>query len=289
METFFPNFPTKAVAFANGATGSSAALEEHATGTNYWVDQASSWAHGDAFDAFYEAVNTDGVTVDAVLWAQGPQDANGILDATDRANYKLALEEIFSNMRSNLGSIPIIMQLIGHRTGFINTGGYQAVREVQKELISENSFIHFGCETFDQAITGDGVHPDDYLTLAVRMARKAANLNGASLTGVDGPSVASAVRASTAVTVTITHDDGSDFIPTSGIEGFHFFDDGVEIAISAAVRTNATTITLTLASAPTGVETLYYIYDDENPLTIANVVTDDATVTMPLQSTVITL
>ena len=59
--------------------------------------------------------------------------------------------------------------------------------------------------------------------------------------------------------------------------------------ITAAVRTNATTITLTLASAPTGTETLYYIYDADLSLTAANVLTDNASVSLPLQAAKILL
>jgi hypothetical protein len=85
------------------------------------------------------------------------------------------------------------------------------------------------------------------------------------------------------VTVTLVHDDGTDFTPASGIEGFKYFDNGSNpVTISAAVRTNATTITLTLASGIAG--TLYYGYDALLSVNTANLVKDNATIVMPLQT-----
>lgn len=106
---------------------------------------------------------------------------------------------------------------------------------------------------------------------------------GASLTGVDGASITNAVRSGTSLTVTITHDAGTDFTPTTGIQGFKYFDgSGNDIAISSAVRTNATTITLTLASGVAG--TLYYGYGWLYGVTQASLVQGNASTSMPLRA-----
>jgi len=194
-------------------------------------------------------------------------------------------------VRTLTGNPPVMIDPLGRRGGtFTNTGGAQLVREAEDEVALENAYVTRGPDKYDQALFDD-VHLTDtgYVNQCERMGRKALDLLGFTTGGVDGPSITNAVRSGTSITVTITHDAGADFTPTTGIEGFHFFDDASEINITAAVRTNATTITLTLASTPTGVETLYYIHDDENPLTIANAVIDDSAPVMALRGAKIAL
>lgn len=273
-----------AAIFVDGSTGSTAAAKT-SNPSAYWWDNALS-ARGPAFDTFYQIVTNSGVRPGFILWAQGEEDSHHIPADTTRAQYKQALQAIFADMRASLGDIPVLIQRIGRRTSFANTGGVQAVREVQQELIDENAWCHEAAEVYDQGLF-DSVHPDDagYVAVAARDARKILSLTGAAVTGVDGPRISGATRSGTAVTVTIVHDAGTDFTPASGIDGFRFFDNASEIAITAAVRTNATTITLTLASTPSsGIETLYYIYDAALTLNTANTVRDNAAVIMPLRS-----
>ncbi|HRC26917.1 MAG TPA: hypothetical protein PKX87_05750, partial [Alphaproteobacteria bacterium] len=99
-----------------------------------------------------------------------------------------------------------------------------------------------------------------------------------------------ATRTGTTVSVTIAHDSGTDLTPSIGIEGFSFFDGTTPIAITSAVRTNATTLTLTLASAPvSGTRTLYYGYDAMVGLNTANVVRDNSPYALPLRAGKISL
>lgn len=288
IETVGGWFPRKVAVFANGATGGSAACYT-SSASNYWWKLADG-SRGPAFTTFYAAIADAGIAPTAIFWAQGEADSHYIGGVTSRANYKAALQAIFADMRANLGDIPVIIQRIGRRTaGYSNTGGIQAVREVQQEMIDENSWCHGGSEVYDLGLyTGDGqnVHLDDagYVTAGLRDSRKLLAVLGESIAGADGPRMTGASRSGTAVTVTIAHDGGTDFTPASGIEGFKFFDGSTAIAVTAAVRTNATTVTLTLASAPSGVETLYYGYDDMASLNTANVLKDNASVPMPLRT-----
>jgi hypothetical protein len=89
--------------------------------------------------------------------------------------------------------------------------------------------------------------------------------------------------------VTIAHDGGTDFMPTTGIQGFVFLDNTTPITISAAVRTDATTVTLTLASAPTsGIETLYYGYAHLDSVDVTKLIVDNAGVKLALVSSKLT-
>ena len=285
--------PNTQAVWINGSTGGSAIIRQNTTDPDkWWVDPLNNYAHGQAFDSFLATAVDAGAKADIIVWAQGEQDAHSIgSSAAERAAYKTALFRVFEDMRAVLSSVEIYIQFLGTRNGFTNTGGMQAVREVQKELIAENSWIYFGAEAYDVDLDVDEIHYTDqaYIDLATRIGRKIAKDRGANIAGVVGPSIASASRTGTTVTVNITHDGGSDLNLTSGIEGFHFFDDGVEIPITSVTSNGTATVTLQLSANPTGTETLYYIYDDEYPLDKTKTLRDDAEIPMPLQASVLTL
>ncbi|NBX65407.1 MAG: SGNH/GDSL hydrolase family protein [Proteobacteria bacterium] len=277
--------PRKVVTFVDGATGGSASTNT-TDGANYWWHLANS-ARGPALNTFYSNITNAGITPTAVLFELGETDSGGIKNSlTTRAQYKNAMQAIFTDIRNSFGDIPIVLQKIGRRTGFEFNGAVQVVRDVQEELIDELAYVHRGSETYDTTLF-DEVHPDDagFVAIAERNARKMANLFGATLGGVEGPLMTGWTRSGTTVTVTIAHDGGTDFTPTTGIQGFHFFDGLTEIAVTAAVRTSATVVTLTLASAPTGgTQTLNYIYDEEASVTVSSLLRDNASPSMPLKA-----
>lgn len=276
--------PRKITYFVDGATGGSGVLST-TDPVNYWID-ADTGARGPAFETFYNNIVASGIVPSAVLFELGETDSGAIKNGdTTRAEYKQGMIDAFADIRASLGDVPIILQKIGRRTGFEFDGAVQVIREVQDELIHELSYVHRGSETYDTTLY-DSVHPDDagFLKMAERNARIVGNLFGAGFTGTTGPRITNVSRSGTAVTVTLMHDAGTDFTPTSSIAGFHYFGGTTEITINAAVRTNATTVTLTLATTPSGAERLYYIYDEEASVTVANLLKDNASLTMPLQT-----
>ena len=285
--------PNMQAIWISGSTGGSAVIRQNTTDPDkWWLDPLNNYAHGQAFDTFLATTANAGAKADIIVWAQGEQDSHSIgSSASERTAYKSALLRVFEDMRAVLGSVDIYIQFLGTRNGFTSTGGMQAVREVQKELIVENSWIYFGAEAYDVDLDVDEIHYTDqaYIDLATRIGRKIAKDRGANIIGAIGSSIASAIRTGTSITVNITHDGGTGLNLTSGIEGFHFFDDGVEISITSATSDGIDTVTLQLASTPTGTETLYYIYDDEYPLDKTKILRDNAEIPMPLQTSVLTL
>lgn len=286
-ETLAPARPSNAVIFADGSTGGTAASKT-SDAVDYWWD-AENDRRGPVLEKFYAAVNGAGRMPYVILWSQGESDAHQIGIYTTRALYKKCLQSIFADIRKNTGNPLILIQKIGRReTGYTNTtnAGMQAVREVQKELAMENSsWCFMGCESYDQPLY-DGVHPVDagYLVFAERNARKLRNILGENLSGVDGPKMTAASRSGTTVTVTLQHDAGTDFNPTSDIKGFVFFAGSTQIPVSSAVRSNATTIVLTLASQPASApEILYYGYDAIGE-TASGFLKDNSTWAMPLRT-----
>lgn len=278
--------PADAVTLVDGSTGSSAACKT-SNATNFWWDNATN-TRGPALNSFYAAQTANGLIPKFILWAQGEEDSHQIGIGTTRAQYKSALQAIFADMRAAFGPVAVIIQRIGRRTSGYSNGanrGVQTVREVQQEMIDETPWVLAGAEVYDQPLV-DGVHltAAGYAAAAERSARRLLQHMGVIASGATGPRITAAARTGSTITVTITHDGGTDFAPSSSIEGFRYLDGGgANIAISAAVRTNATTITLTLASAVSG--TLYYAFDDMAGLSTANVVRDNAAISMPLRST----
>lgn len=224
-------------------------------------------------------------------------DASGESDAgrCSKAEYKAAQLAIYNMFFSIIGStVPVFLKPLGRETS-ANAAGYQTIREAQRELANENpSFIYILPESFTLA-QADSIHMNDaaQATYMAWTADKIAKIKGKTVTGgVDGGNITGVTRSGASMTVTITHDTGAtDFTPTSGIAGFHFFDGASEIAVTAAVRASATTITLTLASVPANAtQTLYYGYRSLAPeaATYTNMVVDNGTRNLPLRQNVFT-
>lgn len=284
------------VVYANGATGGAALLSTSVSpGTNYFLDPATGLYDGEAGIALFNSLKVIGNSATRFEWDQGEGDAGAVDTGTvTEAQYKSGLFKLFTDVRRFIGNVPVIINPLGRRgAAYSAEDGWQTIRGIQHELAAEYSWIKI-VEKYDLELQGGGdtVHLSDqgYIDISERNARLAAREDGATVTGgVDSPSIVSASRSGTAVTVTLTHAQGADFTPTTGIEGFVFQDDGVAITINSAVRTNATTITLTLASEPTGVETLYYGLGTMEGINAANIVRDNTAETMPLLTTKIIL
>ena len=184
------------------------------------------------------------------------------------------------------------IQRIGRRTGgYTNTGGIQAVREVQQEIIDAFGWCHSAAEIYDLGLYNN-VHLDDagYVSAAVRNAQVILPVFDAGQATQTGPRITDAIRTGTTITLTLSHDHAADFTPASAIDGFRFDDNGTPVTITAALRTDAVTVTLTLASAPlSGVETLYYGYDSMSAITPGNTLHDTGALRNCLRTTFINL
>ena len=281
-----------------GKGGNALLKKSLSSGTNYFYDSATGNYDGDAGVAMLQGLNAGGGGARAIYWDQGEGDISGLnLGNVTTSELKSGLLTVFAKIRSIVGEVPVVICKLGRRTDTYSAEDkWQEYREMQIELISETSWIYaapekFDLDMYDETGVSDGVHlaDDQYAIAGKRGLRKMLSVSGETISSVDGPSISSAVRSGTIVTVTLTHADGTDFTPTSGIEGFRFEDDGSEITISSAVRTNTTTITLTLASEPTGTEVLYYGYGILDGVTPDNLVQDNSTNILPLSAIKITL
>ncbi|MCK6419074.1 MAG: hypothetical protein L6Q57_09110 [Alphaproteobacteria bacterium] len=272
------------VIHANGATDSSAADKEGTGDSNYWWDNAlesKGAAYTGQFANAYLALRAHAAPANWIIWSQGETDANTIGMTYTKAEYKAALLAIFNQMRADIApDLRVLIEPIGRASTFINTGGWQSVREVQQELAAEHDWIDLGPEKYDLNLV-ELVHLDQagYETIATRNANKILSLTGlAPSAGYDGPRVANAtyIADNNTISVNIAHDDGTDFAPASGIEGFYVTVSSIAATISSAIRTNATTITLTLSASISSGSTvkLWYAHDAMLGVNPSNLVKD---------------
>lgn len=259
--------------------------------SEYWLEDDGSY--GPELTQFFQSVDRTGFQPDFILWDQGESECHHIDNLSSayypqitRATYKAQLKRVFQHMRNRYPLAQILIQKLGVRTSaFTNPGGIQTIAEIQQELMDELDYVDFLSERFDLALYSDGTHYTDaaYTTQGQRAGRQIARRLGYSVSGGTlGPRLVSASRSGTSLTITIEHDGGTDFTPTTGIEGFKYIDgSGNNIALSSVVRASATTITATLASGVAG--TLYYCYDNHAFVSLSNVVKDNGANALPLR------
>lgn len=254
--------------------------------TEYWLDD--NCQPGPELIQFFQAVDATGHQPDFILWHQGESECHTIDSPSypfnTKATYKARLLTVFKYMRDKYPLAQILIGHIGIRTTFSNIGGIQTMADIQQEVIDEYSWIHYGWTCYDGSLYSDGVHYLDasYVVHGQRAARTIQRLLGYPVAGGTlGPRLVSASRSGTSLTITIEHDAGTDFTPTTNISGFKYINGaGADVALSSVNRASATTITATLASGVAG--TLYYIYDSDS-VTLANLLKDNGALTLPMR------
>lgn len=273
----------------NGAKNGSFAIKANDpnvsnANANWWYDPLTG-DFGPRMVYWEEIVRAfGGDRIIAIDWDQGESDAN-----TSIAALKTAWLAIFNHMRSVIGDKPVFITPIGRRSDF-QSAGYNNLRQAQRELAEENSWIRVSIEKIIQPLA-DQVHLTDagYGAHATQHMRFMLGTLGQSVSGGFVPPYISGVsRSGLDVDVVIAHGAGADFDPAMNIAGFHFYDGGSEIPINTQIRVDANTIRLTLNALPTGVETFYYGYGSliDEVATYADLVVDDSTYQLPLQASV---
>lgn len=267
----------------NGSTAGSPFTDWQGTGGSItkWKNIATAYLAG-------------GGTIEGLLWDQGESSLGYSVAA-----FKAAYLEIFEDMQNHIGNtieanyVPVVIVPLGRYSLANNQAtddNAALLKQAQQELARDYAWIHLAPEKVHQPLVDAIVHLTDtgYGNQAYLVIRKMLDVLGESISGgVDGPQITTVSRSGATVTLTITHDGGTDFTPTSSIGGFRFYDGSTstEIAVSAAVRTNATTITLTLASTPSNAtQILRYAFDQNFAVADTAFVRDNSTYPLPLRS-----
>ena len=223
--------------------------------------------------------------VELAVWNQGETD--GRLEIS-QAVYEADMRTLLSRLRTDLDneSLPIFLCQIGtHDTNISNDAAYTEIRSAQHDLDDGKDFFLAATEMeFERQ---DTAH---YTTAGLNeIGRRVANsilyYYGAS-DYYRGPYIESADYADSTrqvVNVTIAHRGGSDISTQGEITGFSVLDNRTETAITSAVRLDANTIQLTLASPIAGSGSLRYLYG-LNPAH-SNIAKDNTAMRLPLENT----
>lgn len=222
---------------------------------------------------------------EGVVSAAGENDANG---GVSQATFYTDLGLLYSAIRTDTGkpNLPIVMATLGR----VLIGGYatdaqaEDIRSAQAQKAGDANI--YRVDRIDLPLAGDNIHHTaaGYQTLAARCARAMLVALG-FVSQYRGPSILSAAQlTSNTYRVTLSHHYGTDFTPTSSIGGWHVTDPGAggaAITVTAAVRSSATTVDLTLASTPVSLPYVGYLYGIAPSIT--NVLKDNSALNLPLE------
>lgn len=253
-----------------------------------WVSGGVPQINGTNVVLAIDAQQSSRSDVDVIIWNWG--EANGATGDT-KAYIKSELLALFTYWRAQIGSqLNIIIDMLGRRTTDINDIFWQNVKDGYFELIAENSWIYAGAERYD-LVLADAQHlnQDGYEAQGRRQAKRIAAIYEIIPSPPTlGPSIISAEFIEPdVIDVTIAHSGGTDFTPSTAIEGIELITDNVKIA-GSVTRQDATTARIILEEglAPTKEETaiIHSGYGQLIGLDNTKVIKDNGANTLPLQT-----
>lgn len=283
----------------NGATGGSSILKT-VNATNHWVNDDAALADGPALTTWINSLTASQKAGDNVIafWAQTTADADALNKGTvSKAEQKAGLEYIISRVRAVVPNLLAFVINPAHAHNVKPDVGWQISRDIQLELI-EAGTAQRGVEFYDLD-QSDGVHLTQagYEEFGRRIGRRAAQIAGYSLSGAQGPYVDSVALFTDEFTVDVIQDAGTAIATPVTLTNSREYidDDGTVVEPTAITRPSANQLRYTLpeGSAPVNGSELEFlpIYGSGNfgALTNKNVIKDNATNPLPLQSGRITM
>jgi len=221
--------------------------------------------------------------LEAVVWVQGEGDAGS---SATQAQYYADLGTLISAMRTDTGqsTLPIVLVTLARiLSGTVTDAQGQAVRLAQAQKCADANV--YRVDRMDLALDTDNIHHTAaaFEILGTRCAQAIKYVLGAA-SYYRGPQIASVSKKdATNFYVNLTHNGGTDFTPTSGVTGWRVLDGSTPISVTTAVRISATKVQLTLASAPSALPSVQYLWG-VTP-TVTGVLKDNSALALPLEFT----
>ena len=262
---------------------------------NYAAAGAAVTSWDDAADGLVQnavkAVSDAGGAVEYILWAQGEAEA---LSGMAKATYKTHLASVISTLRAGISNgstrprLPFLAGTLGRENySGVTDATMAAIREAIQEVIADGTETYIGASALD--VYSDNVHYTGagYAVFAGRFAQTVKYICGTE-SYHRGPYITSAAIVDVTHTdVNISHRGGTDFTPTSGINGFEIDDGGTVVVPSAAVRQSANVVRLTHSALSSGAPTVRYGYGCDGGVAFANTYTgallDNTAMALPLE------
>lgn len=229
----------------------------------------NDWQPGQAYsNALLNDVDTIGGDFELALWLQGENDAAGMSAAT----YQGKLQTLFDSCKSHTGRATDFhfgVVIVGPALSAAGVWGagwgvsetFKNIRQAQMEFVAANggngAFLA-GTDIDGNLADASPVHIDtpSLFRQACRYAEAIKRRLSGATNNIEGPSIASASRSGNVITVNVTQYGGSALVGT-GQQAFRVFEAGTPVTISSSAVVGST-ITLTLASTPSGEVTMDY-------------------------------
>jgi hypothetical protein len=280
----------------DGATGGSSILRT-VNDTNHWVDDTDpeDLVRGTAYTTFLNSLTTAEKAGNNVIafWAQTTADADALNAGTiSKAEQKAGLEQVIAWVREDIPLLVDFVINLAHAHNVKPDAGWQLSRDIQLEVIAEGKAKR-GVEFYDLDQT-DGVHLTETgnVEFGRRIGRRAAQIAGYSLLGAQGPYVRAVTLYTDQFTVDVVQDEGTALATPVSLTTSreYIIDDGTLVEPIAISRPSANQLRYTLpeGDAPVFGSVLEFlpVYGSLNlgGLTSKNVIKDNATNALPLQS-----
>jgi hypothetical protein len=281
----FPNLPLGIIPAARGSS------PLHGTSTISWVNRNPA-NHADATNLYGNSLGNARAVggVELIVMHQGETDATNM---TSQAEYQADLQTLLGFYREDLyPTIPLFICQLGRSTSAVSDKNrtdatMQPIRSAQ--LLSDDGANIYLAAT---AIDVDVDSTDHYLktghdTLGPRIANAIKYRYGAA-SYYRGPAILSAAfvdAGKTSIDVHLRHRGGTDFTPTTGINGFQVLDGGAAVTLGAVVRKDASTINITLPAPIAGIATVRYLYGKLPLNTLTGAIHDNTPLQLPLEPT----
>ena len=287
LATRFAGVP---VGFVTGARGSSPL---HGSEDIAWVKR-SAGNHADTTNLYGNSLANARAAggVELVVMHQGETDAT---NETTQDEYEADLRTLLAHYREDLyDTLPLFICQIGRSTTTLadknrTDANLQRIRSAQHDS-DDGANVLLAAVAIDLPL--DPSAADHYTKaghdlLGPRIANAIGYYFGKS-SYYRGPALTSASYATSAhdvIEVHVEHRGGTDFSPSSGINGFQVLDDGAPVSLVATTRKNASTISLALGAPISGVGSVRYLYGKLATNSLSGAVHDDSDLGLPLEPT----
>lgn len=252
------------------------------------VGNGGQWVggSGNAYTQFASMVTAAGGKLGAVVWIQGETDA---AQGVSQAAHYAALGTLFATMRTDTGQsgLPIILATLARDLTGVTPANREAIKLAQVQKCADTGI--YRVERFDLALRSDNIHhtAGAFTVLGTRCARAVLAALGQVAT-YRGPRITAVRKVSATVfNVLLSYASptlGTDVVPTSGIDGFRALDGSTPITVNSATHVAGTNvIQLTLASAPSALPTIQYLYGSGAGITPANIARGNDSLALPLE------
>lgn len=288
LNVYFPGLPVGVVPAARGSSPLACSGNDFCWGRRNPVNPADpSTLYG---NSLAKARSVGGVEL--IVMHQGETDAT---NSTPSATYRSELALLAQNYRADLGELPLFMCQLGRSTTDIASKNrtdttMQAVRVAQHDA-DDPPRVYLAATAIDLDVDATDHYVKSTLdelgrriagSIAYRYQAPAAPL------AYRGPKIASAAYADatrTVIDVSLNHRSGTDFTPTTGINGFVVLDGASAVQQASVVRKDALTIRITLKAAISGAGAVRYLYGKLPLQTLAKTVHDNSALALPLEPT----